>query len=318
MDVQFTCSQMLFFGAQALWHRRAGAVTQRAGRNSRVIATALVAWFVALCSFANAATNDGAWTPITVDQGSVQFNAHVSGDPVRVRLGSASPSSSIVESFVLAHRRSDDPDQASIPLAERPPIIDLPLLIESRRIVLPTVYRVAAMATDMHLGRDFFSDAIVQIDYPNLRLRVLDEDALTLRQLANVPARRVNEQIGTHIRIEIQGQMVWAAMATEYSGALMIPRVVAREHDWIQGDDVELGEVLDSDGNPLLSEGIALSDVTIGPYRITDVQAVIMEDGESPLAGSYDQTTAIVGNDLLKYFQLSVDLDRAYVHVQTP
>jgi hypothetical protein len=28
--------------------------------------------------------------------------------------------------------------------------------------------------------------------------------------------------------------------------------------------------------------------------------------------------TAIVGNDLLKYFQLSVDLDRAYVHVQTP
>jgi hypothetical protein len=318
MAVALDFLRFLFYRPKTRGDHCACVARHRFELTARVIAGALLATGIAPGATAEEAANDGAWTAMTIDQGSVRFTAHISGEPVDVRLGSASPSNSILESFVRAHgdtgQRADD----DTPLDQQPPIVDLPLLISSRRIVLPAVYRVDGMAFDLHVGRDFFADAIVQIDYPNRRLRALDEDALALRKLANVPARRVDEQIGTHIRIDVQGEDVWAALATEYSGALMIPRALARQHGWIRGDDVELGQVIDSYGNEILSEGVDLESITIGPYRINDVRAVIMEDGESPLAGAYEQMTAIVGNDLLKYFQLSVDLDRAYVHIQTP
>lgn len=289
---------------------------------SRMVACGVAAFTLSLCvapgALASGNDNDGAWTAMSLDSGSVQFTAHVGGEPVSVRLGSASPSSSILDSFLRQHLDAAAAADREAPVDTLPPIPQLPLLIASRRIVLPSVYRVEGMPFVVHAGRDFFADAIVQIDYPNRRLRLLDEDALALRKLANVRARRVDEQIGTHVQIEIEGEAVWAALATEYSGALMIPRALAREHGWIRGDDVELGEVVDNAGNEILSEGVQLESVNLGPYRIGDVRAVIMEDGESPLAGSYEQLTAIVGNDLLKYFQLSIDLDRAYVHVQTP
>ncbi len=252
---------------------------------------------------------------MTIDQGSVHFTGYVGGQEADVRLGSASPSNAIREAFFLSLAVDAVPSEN---VDTEPPVSELPILITSRKVALPSVYRQQVVAFDVHAGRDFFSESIVQLDYPNKRMRILDEDALKLRDLANVPARRVDRDIGTHLQMQISGQAVWAAIATEYSGALMIPRALALEHGWIADEPVELGAIVDERGSELISEGVTVDHIDLGPYRVADVTAVILEAGESPLAGPDEQSTVIIGNDLLRYFQISIDLDRAYVHVQTP
>ena len=252
---------------------------------------------------------------MTIDRGSVHFTGFVGGKESDVRLGSASPSSAINEAFFLSVATDAQPSED---LDVEPPLSELPVLITSRKVALPNVYRQSDVPFDLHAGRDFFAQSIVQLDYPNARMRILDEDALNLRELANVPARRVDRDIGTHLQLDISGQATWAAIATEFSGALMIPRALARRHGWISDAPVAVGAIVDERGGELLSEGINVAYVNVGPYRIKDVTAVILEEGESPLAGPYEQDTVIIGNDLLRYFQISIDLDRGYVHVQIP
>ena len=264
--------------------------------------------------------SDGGWTPFAFDDGVVQFKAHVWRRPVQVTLGSASPSSSVRESFVQDVLADTDEPAAKGEPGEPgalPPLPRVPLLIESRRIALPEVYRVAfGSNSDLHAGRSFFSGVIVQLDYPNARLRVLDQDALDLRRLANVPARRVDARIGTHVRLEVDGEPVWAALATEYSGAMMVPRSLATRLGWLDQAMREMGSVQDHRGREVVIEGLRLDAVQFGPFRISDVEVVLMEDGDSPLPGDYSQDTAIVGNEMLKHFQLSIDLDRARLHAQ--
>ncbi|MFK7886416.1 MAG: hypothetical protein AB8G16_06065 [Gammaproteobacteria bacterium] len=261
--------------------------------------------------------NPGGWTPVVLDDGVLRFEAHVGAKPARIRLGSASPSNAISQKFASSLSIGGEEDD-SLALEQQPPLPSVPLFIASRRVELPQVYRVADERTDVHAGRDFFSQAIVQIDYPNKRLRVLDEDALKLRDLANVPARRVDAEIGTHVRLRIGEVSIWAALATEYSGALLLPRSLAERHGWLDGANSSAADVTDDLGDEFRTDAITLKTVHVGPYGINDVSTVLMAPGESPLAGSYEQETAIVGNDILRFFQVSVDLDRAYVHVQRP
>ncbi|MFK8017628.1 MAG: hypothetical protein AB8G17_19545 [Gammaproteobacteria bacterium] len=281
-------------------------------------ALATLCALVALAASPTGDNQDGAWTPISTDLGSIRFAAHISGREVRVRLGSASPSNSINEAFLRSLPSSSATTPEGVAIFDLPPLVDLPMVITSRRIVLPSVYRLDDPPYDIHAGRDFFSGHIVQIDYPNMRLRALDQDALEMNKLANVRARRVNQSTGTLIQINIAGQEVWAALATEFSGALMIPRGLATQHGWLASDQLQRGALVDAHGNEYVNEGFSVPYVGLGPFQVDDVDAVVMEEGESPLAGSDAEETVIVGNDVLRHFQLSIDLDRAYVHVQTP
>lgn len=276
--------------------------------------------FVLLVKAASAApTDDGGWTPFQLADGVVEFSGHVWRRELNVTLGSASPSSSVRESFlrdVLAGQSGRSADIVAFS-EDAPPLPEVPLLIASRRVGLPEVYRVMQdTGADLHAGRAFFSGAIVQLDYPNRRLRLLDQDALNLKNLANVPARRVNQRIGTHIQLSADGESFWATMATEYSGALMMPRGMASQLGWLEGAGQAQGAVEDHRGREAVFDVITVPAVQLGPFRISDVDVVLMEDGDSPLAGDYDQQTAIVGNGLLRHFQISVDLDRAFVHAQ--
>ncbi|MEO1574910.1 MAG: hypothetical protein AAFU65_08115 [Pseudomonadota bacterium] len=271
----------------------------------------------ALGSDTNASENKGGWTPFNLNDGVVAFAAHVWRRELGVTLGSASPSSSVSDAFVQA-ALADAGESGAAVSQDAPPLPQLPVLIASRRVKLPEVYRVPEeMGDGLHAGRAFFSGVIVQLDYPNRRLRVLDQDALNLKILSNVRARRVNQRIGTHVELSVDGKPFWAALATEYSGALMAPRGLAGRLGWLDEGASAQGAVEDHRGREVVTDGVTLPAVQIGPYQVNNVDVVLMEDGDSPLPGDYEQETAIIGNELLQHFQLSIDLDRAFLHIQS-
>ena len=86
---------------------------------------------------------------------------------------------------------------------------------------------------DLTIGAGFLREFIVQIDYPNSRMRLLTQDAIDMKKVGNVPLNYEKEFGAPSVQITLDGnEKRWMQLSTAHTGPMLVRRVIAEEQGW--------------------------------------------------------------------------------------
>ena len=188
--------------------------------------------------------------------------------------------------------------------------------------VLPTM-----PSPDLILGVGLFHASVVQIDYPNKRIRFLDRDVVDFEGNVRVRSRRGRSP---QVAGKLNGKRVWMLLDTGNAGATLFKRRLLQRLDVdqyvVDGPDISgFGAV--STGRTRL---LQLPGFKLGPFSFETLLASFIEEGgdrgfEARRAGygsriqrdraPYD---GILGSEALKNFIITTDLKKDKVHFAVP
>lgn len=169
------------------------------------------------------------------------------------------------------------------------------------------------------LGRDLFDDKLLQIDYPNQRLRMLSKDSMANRNFGNLPAR--NSRYGLSVQLEIPANedSFWLGLDTGSPGGLVINRKAADQHKLLANEPTGNALIDNLNGVDVEMERYTLPVLKIGPYVLEDVSLYVEKEGDSnPLIPANNRSIGFVGYDLYKHFVLTISYSDAQVHLSVP
>ena len=186
-------------------------------------------------------------------------------------------------------------------------------------------------SSDLVLGFGFFEQSIVQIDYPNERLRMVTRDSFDLKEFANVKAKKDQSTGRLLAQVTLPGRKkpVWLTVATSTDYGLFVDRKLAKEMGWLDTYQLTETEFESATGTSATMQQFRLPEFTIGPYTLENVKVATpaegarMNVGRSSVDGSGytfwgDASRGYVGIDVLKHFVVTMDYKKNRLHLGVP
>lgn len=180
---------------------------------------------------------------------------------------------------------------------------------------------------DLILGVGLFHASVVQIDYPNNRIRFLNRDIVEFESNVRVRTERGRSP---QIRAELAGKKVWMLMDTGNAGAALFKRRLIRRLDLdqhlIDGADIESFGAVSRGRKSLLQ----LPGFKLGPFPFESLLASYIESGtdagfEGRSAGFGSRLRSddvpydgILGSEVLKNFVITADVAERKIHLGLP
>ena len=183
------------------------------------------------------------------------------------------------------------------------------------------------------LSSVFFSNVIVQIDFPNSRLQLFPKKAVDMDKFENVPMKRGRGDSLPAIQVQINGKKVWLTFDTGNSGAVYLKRSLAISEGWLTEDTAVKKSIVQGLSKAASVDQFEVNSLKIGPYELENVPIQVPAEGENTNVGESrrETTTAnnsrisrgikpkgIMGFDVLKHFIVTVDLDDYQLHIVAP
>jgi len=276
--------------------------------------------------------DEQGWIAFDSARGWIEFTVRVNDVPARAILDSGADSNAIsrrlVERAGVELRPFDEVRVQGIYGLETVPTsgkfemrFGNTIVPMRRAIVLPNA------APDLILGVGLFQASVVQIDYPNKRIRFLDRDAVKFE--GNVRTRMKRGR-SPQVMAKLGGKKVWMLLDTGNAGTTLFKRGLLQRLDFDQhvadADDVQGFGAVSGGRNRLLQ----LPDFKLGPFSFDALLASYIEeggehgiDGHRAAFGSrirkdnvpYD---GILGSEVLKNFIITADLRNRKVHLELP
>lgn len=180
--------------------------------------------------------------------------------------------------------------------------------------------------TAMIIGAGFFSSFIVQIDYPNQKMRIMTRDSIDLQSHQNIKFEAQKGSGRPLVRVKIGKQPIWGLMDTGSTSGMVVTRTVATRIGML---DLEAEKLMVAGVNSIsTTEKTYAAGVKFGPFTLDDVQVLFPEDGETLNLESQHRVTgtrmrgrkveAIIGFDVFKHFLLTIDYKGGHMHVALP
>lgn len=178
------------------------------------------------------------------------------------------------------------------------------------------------------LGAGFFSRFVVQIDYPQSKMRIMSRDAINLKDIKNV---KMQPDIGTGkpiVRVKLNNEMsAWLLLDTGNAGGIMIDRKVAKNKQWLEkySSKSSVSRGVNTVG---FTEVFRLPSIKFGPYELENVLTSVPGENQSTnITHQSDikwshikgkKVRGLLGYDVLKHFVVTIDYKRGYMHVIAP
>ena len=184
----------------------------------------------------------------------------------------------------------------------------------------------------MLIGLPFLKMMVVQIDYPNKRVRFFSRDSIDLKNHANVDIKHGNKESKLVTSVELEGgEKVDLLFDTGSTAGLVIDNHIAQKRGWLERYRVGEGS-LSGVANRLTVYRLRLPYLKIGPYELENVKAFSPKERNMPTnysqkkdrgkAGSRISEGAgyigILGGDVLKHFVVTLDAKNALMHIDAP
>ncbi|NRA69037.1 MAG: retropepsin-like domain-containing protein [Pseudobacteriovorax sp.] len=181
------------------------------------------------------------------------------------------------------------------------------------------------------LGLELFSHFVVQIDYPNSRMRLADRKSIDLKGHENVEFNVVKE-FGALPVVQVnlnKERNVDLILDTGFNGAISVERIIASEQKWLEkfkNVKVRVKGLHATTQN----DSFLIPTVKIGPYEIADTQVMVQTEGDKynikfkprSYTGSRIRTgrkiQGVLGYDILRNFVLTIDYGRSLLHLGLP
>jgi predicted aspartyl protease len=183
-----------------------------------------------------------------------------------------------------------------------------------------------SLGCDVLLGLQFFRRLVLQIDYPNARFRFMTRSASTIEQHANTNVRLDLDSGRLLVEVEVNGRREWALFDTGASFGLYLSRRTAEEGGWLRHAK-PVGEVqATSVTREAELEMMLLEKLKLGPYELADIPMAVQNRRDarktpadtklgSRLVLADEAEPALLGHDILRHFVVTLDLERALLHV---
>jgi hypothetical protein len=178
------------------------------------------------------------------------------------------------------------------------------------------------------IGAGFFEQFIVQIDYPNSRLRLISRDSLDLAELENIEFLSQRGSGEPIVRVEMaNGKKTWMLLDTGNAGGILVKRHFAEAQGWLNEDGW-----VDTNGHgansPSLNQSKRIDYFKFGPFELADVLVSIPAIGQKRYVGDEyiaegsrirsQRVEGILGYDILKHFVLTIDYKYGHAHIGVP
>ncbi len=177
------------------------------------------------------------------------------------------------------------------------------------------------------LGAPLFSQFIVQIDYPNSRMRLLTRDAVDLGAVENIPFR---QQLGSGqpiVEVTVNSdERIWLLLDTGNSGGLDVDRATAGRLGWLEL--AKQSRKASDISRTAAVELFSVPELKFGPYTLENVMATVPVEGETAYLESRGyrvgsvirdkKVVGLLGYDVFKHFLLTLDYRGGHLHVGLP
>lgn len=182
---------------------------------------------------------------------------------------------------------------------------------------------IDAHGYDLVLGVPFFREHLIQIDYPNSRLRLISHSSVDISKYSNVEiisqrdslvstnTLRKNDPSLKVFKTELNGQPFWLTLdTTELSGIKILA-----------DDAANLGLKISNNEIPTI-----IDSVKIGPFNLENVSVSVIDFGEGIIKSGKITTgtrveqsvesAGIIGFDILQHFILTLDFKNDHALLQ--
>lgn len=280
-----------------------------------------------------APVNDAVrWERFTLKDGHIQFPVLINGVAANAIIDTGAEVNCVSERFVAQH--GDDLRfggtmriKGVYGTEEKRLVQQLPVTLFGAELKLYDLAPIAMGSADLLLGRSFFDKLVLQVDYPNQRLRILKRDWVDMDQLANVELRQEKNNTLPAIKVSFGGAGdAWLTLDTGNANDLLLRRSFAEARGWLQGP-VSSGKSSGATRHQADVESFTVPYLKVGPFELEQVPATVPAEGEQLLVGQRDggralssgaRVVGLLGYDVLKHFVLTLDSKRYKAHLGLP
>lgn len=271
------------------------------------------------------------WVEFELYGGHILMEAEIDGRPATALIDSGAEGFGIHEDFLSEYgqhfKRGMGDDKVLVTgisgTQVKRPVYDVPITLFGSDFNLDYVVPGAFGPYELLIGQEFFNFSIVQIDYPNQRMRLVTRDAMELKKFANVKVRRPDNRGAPLVRVDINGDTKqWLMMDTGSNGGLYLPRWMAEKNGWLEKFPVEPGRSRGVHGRAVKTERFTMPKLTLGPYTLKDVPVTVPAAGEPDVFGgsragepAFQMAKGLIGYDVLKHFVFTMDLRKKLLHL---
>ncbi|MGQ8365371.1 aspartyl protease family protein [Glaciecola sp. 1036] len=181
-------------------------------------------------------------------------------------------------------------------------------------------------STGLLLGSGFFQPFIVQLDYPNKKIRILTRDTVDMDKVSNVNSTADRQRGMPIAEVLVNEKPFWFLVDTGSSGSILMERRYASQAGLLENIE---GSTSSRGVNGFGTQDFATADVVgFGPYDIRDVKVRFPSEGEKTyLESQYSSTKSrikgkkvvgIIGYDLFQHFIITLEYKEGRVHIALP
>lgn len=275
------------------------------------------------------------WIPFQHDRGHITIPVTLNGESTTAILDTGASGNGISEAFLRRHEGEYDHGryivvrgvygERRVRLADN---IQVGMFGSNFKMDQLMPMRIGSF--DFLVGLPFFENYIVQIDYPNSRLRLIDHKSLKLRKVANVKMKRERGSSQPLVRVNLNDEYKpWVTFDTGNSSGLLLKRFDAERFDWLEKYGTVDSRSIGVNAVVAKTERFNLPMLKIGPFTLENVMITVPGEGQKSnigddtLGGSNRvlnnfNSDGILGYDILKHFIVTVDFKRSLLHLEPP
>lgn len=258
------------------------------------------------------------WFPFEIVEDWIQVPIEVAGVPTTAMFDTGANVQVIDRAFAAANGiKISSVDRVEIQGAfskKRLPLaVRVPITLFGAPLTLRSVPVGDTGDAKIVIGTGVLSSFILQIDYPNSRIRFASFDALALDDSANVEMHRERGEGLPAVRATVDGEKVWLMLDSGFNGPLLLSRRFVAERQW----EEESGEIIfDAHGNFAAMDRYRVPLLQLGPFDIRGVSAIVRREGPERLANlSSVRVSGILGAEVLRQFLVTLDLKHRRMHI---
>lgn len=277
------------------------------------------------------------WQDFTLKGGHIVINVELNGEPATAILDSGASINGISRKLIAKHgdefKKYGRKAQVSGVYGKSKVDIynEIPIKMFGTEMMLHDAIPSSLGGADLLLGASFFYSAIIQIDYPNSRLRRLSKKSVDLRKQANVPMKRARGSVLPAIEVESEGKSVWLIFDTGNAGGVLVERDFASDSGWLTESTETTEELMGGAFTADLLLKFQKDKFKIGPYVLDDVPVHVLNKDNLFDIGRYRreiqtgtrikkgvQAKGLIGYEVLKHFVVTIDYKAFKVNLYAP
>jgi len=284
-------------------------------------------------TFSSAAVSE--WVPFESHNGLILMPITIYGEEARALLDSGAAGGAVSEHFLSQHEGKYSTGQQitleGINSQRQANLInDVRLGIFGVEFELDRLYPVQIEFADFVIGMPFFDSFILQIDYPNKRLRIIEHGSLDLKSFANVKLRRAHASPQVKVQVEFEDEYKpWLLFDTGSNGGVFLQRSKVDALGWLEKYSLVESKARGVNKTARV-ERFNVPLMSFGPYELENVIVTVPAAGEATninrigedwVYGSRrrgNSSDGILGYDVLKHFVVTLDLKHKLMHIEAP